>query len=396
MAPALGPCWIALALVSGPIFGEPLSLQGIESYAVPFLHQQDPDGAYGLGAHIQRHLKAEIAMALATQATGDTAYAQSARRDMDWVVKNRLESDGGLSWTGSDSPDFFEVHQHWFLIASELIRRTTGVDGGITAIQGRVWGYLLGDNPACADFYLNNRFYHGPFFAYRSLNRSGVFQSQGDFKGSYEIGAALWSLALHRNSTWLNARKGDERHDPPLPSLTVEGYLDSLALQASRPAYELGFVGTTEKLWIRSISWTGSGWAGWQPHDWKYSLHMQEGALLYQIHTGSRLLLGPERREMENLLTIVEPSGLIQGLPDNLGSADYEYGVALSVLGLAALAFRDLDVRLADRCLAAGQLVARHVLDSCMPRCSEDGAVILAGLCRIYQAQMGDCSESRP
>jgi hypothetical protein len=236
--------------------------------------------------------------------------------------------------------------------------------------------------------------YHGPFFAYRSVDRTGIFQSQGQFKGSYEIGAALWSLALHRDSYWLEGEKSKEVHDPPVPTLTVEGYLDSLVLQASRPAYELGFVDTAQKLWIRSIGWTGAGWSGWEPHDWKYCLHMQEGALLYHIETGSSLLLDTERRETQNLLSAVQPSGLIRGLPDALGTPDYEYGEALSVLGLAALAFRSLDKELSAQCLSAGQVVAQHALRSYNPGCSEDGAILLAGMCRIYLAQIADSSNA--
>ncbi len=388
----IAACFLFGTILLAPVAasGESLTLKAIEKYATPFLRQQNLDGQYIVGPHLQRHLKAEIGMALATEATKDTIYVHSARRDMDWVIANRLEPNGGLCWTGSDSPYFFVVHQHWFLIASELIRRETGKDGRIPCIQAKVWHYLLGENPACADFYLNNRAYHGPFFAYRSLDRSGVFQSQARFKGSYEIGAALWSLALHRYSSWLEGAKFKEPHDPPLPPLTVSGYLDSLALQVSRPAYALGFVDTPKKLWIRSIGWTGTGWSGWETHDWKYSLHMQEGALLYHIETGSSLLVDTERRETQNLLDNVQPTGMIHGLPDTLGTPDYEYGEALSVLGLAALAFRGTDRELSGHCLSAGERVAQHALQSYNPGCSEDGAILLAGMCRIYLAQVAD------
>ncbi len=327
-------------------------------------------------------------MALATEATGDRAYAESAMRDLRWVIANRLEKDGGLEWRGPEDPFFFEVHQEWFLISSELTRRAVGYDEEIRPAQRRAWRYLLGDNPAGSDFYTHNRDHHGPMFGYRSVDRSGVFQSQGAFKGSYEAGAALWAMSLHRGSTWLSRPSEGVAASiaNPASSSPTSGYLAALASQVSRSARDLGFVDPAGGLWVRSILWNGNGWSGAQRHDWKYSLHMQEGALLYQILTGETALCETAFAETENLVRAVREDGTIPSIPDNEGSPAYEYGEALSVLALSAIAFYPLDADLSGRSIAAGRKVARVALERFVPEPTEDGAVLLIGFCRIAEA----------
>jgi hypothetical protein len=376
--------------------------EAIDRFAAPFLGHQGSDGAYEVGPEVQCHLKAEIAMGLATEATGDRVYAESALRDLRWVIANRLEENGGLNWRGPADPFFFEVHQHWFLIASELIRRAVGLDDEIRPMQRRVWRYLLGNNPARADFYFHNRDHHGPAFGYRSVDRSGVFQSQAAFKGSYEVGAALWSLALHRDSTWLDAGSdsgaatrsawveadGAATHGSLAPmKATTRDYLAAMAAQVSLSTRAMGFVDPKGGLWARSILWSGDGWSGWEPHDWKYSLHMQEGALLYQVLTGKMVLCETVLAESENLIRAVEADGSIPSIPDNKGSPAYEYGEALSVLGLSAIAFDSTDASLANRSLEAGRKVARTVIERFEPGSSEECAILLIGLCRITEAE---------
>jgi hypothetical protein len=370
-----------------------LSTADIGLYATPFLQNQDEEGGYDLGPTVQRHLKAEIAMAVASQATGQGAYAQSALLDMQWVIAHRLEPDGGLNWDGPWNPYFFECHQHWFLIASELIRTTTGVEGNIRDVQRQVWRYLLETNPADDDFYLNNLHNHGSFFGYRSVDRLGVFQSQAPFKGSYEVGVALWSLALHEDSSWLDGQDSVYKRDEVIARIEVAStseYLRALESQVSRSAQDDGFVDPGHSRWIRSLLWTGNDWSGWDQPDWKYALHMQEGALLCEILTGEARLEAVARSEAENLIAHVLNDGSIETIPDEFGSIRYEYGEALSALGLAALAFGASDPDLAGRSLLAGQAVAQHVLESFAPVCEEDGALLLAGLARVYQAQTAD------
>lgn len=365
----------------------------IHQYAMPFLAGQNDVDGYQLGPTVQRHMKAQIAVCLAGGVTGTRDYLESAYGDLQWVIANRLESDGGLNWNGPQNPYFFEVHQHWFLTASELIR--SGLDDRerseeIRRVQRRIWRYLTETNPGGADFYLNNQINHGPFFAYRDVDRSGRFQTQAPFKGSYEIGAALWSFALHRDSAWLDLDESDSGgvssvDDRKRGSLT--SYLDAMTSQVSFSSDELGFVEPHRSMWVRSLRWNGGGWSGFEPHDWKYTLHMQEGAILNQILTGDARLQSVIRSEVEHLLERIDATGAVEGIPDGYGSAGYEYGEVLSVLGLTTICFLDRDLDLAMRALRGGQRVARYAIRSFPPQCTEDGALLLGGFSRLYEAQ---------
>jgi hypothetical protein len=371
-----------------------LTIENLQRFAEPFLGNQGADGAYRLGPRVQRHLKAEIGMALTAQATGNVAYAESALRDLRWVIANRMEADGGLNWDGPENPYFFECHQHWFLLASELIQEVLGPDDGIRTAQAKVWQYLTANNPASADFYVDNQQHWGPFFAYRNVDRNGTFQNQAPFKGSYEVGAALWSLSLHRDSSWLETGTGKDGNrgvaPAPLASYAVSQYLNMLVEQVKLPVGSHGFGDPSGSLWVRSLLWSGHGWQGWEGHDWKYSLHMQEGALLYQILTGATDMEGIIRGETENLAVQVTQDGSIPSIPDAFGSANYEYGEALSALGLAAVAFRFGDPDLGNRSLEAAERVARYVVENLAANSDEDGAILLAGLARVYRAQFPD------
>lgn len=372
-----------LAAAGSPAAGDDFVRPGersgwaIDFYAAPFIAHQYPNGGYALPLQVQPHLKSEIAMALAAQATGNSAYAESARRDLDWVIANRLESSGGLNWYGPEADHFFECHQHWFLIASEMIRRLDPGDAELRHLQRKVWRYLIDGNPAREDFYLHNLEHHGVFFAYRSIDRQGRFQTQAPFKGSYEVGAALWSLALHYDSGWLNASPGGG------DTFSTRDYLRELVQQSLRHPDEHGFYDPEKGIWIRSILWNGIAWSGYEPRDWKYVLHMQEGALLYSLLTGRGEMIDAIRDELDILLPRVRSDGTIDGIPDPFGSPIYEYGEALTVLGLAADLFLDIDPSLHLRCLSAGDRVARFCIRSFAPTTSEGNAMLLAGLCRL-------------
>lgn len=197
---------------AGDLPGNGLSRIGtIHAFAHSLAASQHADGRYELGKGVQAHLKAEIAMALASEATGDPAYGWSALASLQWIVAEHLEDDGGLNWTGTNDPYFFECHQHWFLIATALAERATGKRGLFRDLQRLAWRFLLETNPSGRDFYGGNADSLGAFFAYRSVDRKGRFQTQASFKGAYEVGTALWSLSLHRSSRWLRLRVGSFR-----------------------------------------------------------------------------------------------------------------------------------------------------------------------------------------
>jgi hypothetical protein len=380
LAPALLLASFALPIESTE--SHALSIETIDDYAMAFLLHQDADGGYQLGPRVQRHLKAEIAMALASEATSYPAYAASAALDLDWVVANRQEPTGGLNWDGPSNPFFFECHQHWLLISSEMLRRAGAVGEEVTAIQTATWRYLIETNQAATNFYRDNQVRYGPFFAYRSVDRSGLFQTQAPFKGSYEVGVALWSMSLMRDLDWVNNLVAGS------DTVSVPQYLDWSATQASGSPDVLGWYDQSTGRWIRSILWISPGWAGWEAPDWKYALHMEEGALEYSLLTGDGRLEDPCRRFLETLLLQIQPGGFLSTLPDLYGTGRYEYGQALSVLGLAAEVFHDKVPGLSNACIAGAQQVADYVILAYPPECSEDGAMTLAGLSRALKAQV--------
>ncbi len=361
----------------------PVSIEEVRRYALPFVSRQRADGSYNLSPRVQAHEKAEIAMALAAEATQTPSYAQSAWRDLQWVMANRLEPSGGLNWYGPDSQYFFECHQHWFLISSELIRRQIGVPDSMRVVQQAVWRFLTGRSPAATDFYLRNQQMNGPFFAYRSVNRNGDFQTQAPFKGSYEIGTALWSFSMIRDLPWMQGGKGSA----PSDGLTLSDYLFYSARQAAQPADAMGWFDPGSGRWVRALLWGQKGWMDWQAPDWKYALNMQEGALLYKIMTGATNLDPMIRGETNAILALVRPDGTIATLPDPYGSPQQEYGDAMSVLALAAQAFSREDPAFAATCYHAGLSVANHVIRTLLPESSEDGSLMLRGIARIYQTQ---------
>jgi len=356
----------------------------VRSYAQIFAAQQNLDGSYQITPNVQTHLKAEIGMALASDMTHQRDYLTSARRDLDWVIANRMEANGGINWNGPQTPWFFEVHQHWFLIASELIRRMQQPPQGdpLKQYQTQAWQYLLRSNSASADFYVHNWEHHGVFFGYRSIDREGHWQSQGNFKGSYEVGAALWSMALHRGDGWLTLNSGGSIDTSTSPG----SYMRRMVPQIMRPLSQHGFYDPDKHLWIRSVLWNGMEWTDYETHDWKYAPHMQEGALLYTLLTGKTDLMAPARLEMEHLLSQVNPDGTIRGIPDPNGTAAYEYGTVLSCLGLGARVFWGPEPELGNRCFQKGQLVFRYASQTFPPISSEDRAILLAGFCRIMEA----------
>jgi hypothetical protein len=370
----LGPCDAPSAQT------RPVSGADVAAFAAPFLELQQVDGGFDVPPKVQAHLKSEIALALAADAAREPGYAEAAMRDHAWVIAHHLEPGGGVNWEGPLSPYFFECHQHWFLIASRLLSALTDTLPGTRERQRAVWGFLQATNPARQDFYLDNEVNYGPFFAYRSVDRDGHFMTQFPFKGAYEIGAALWSLSLARAAGQI----GTGSPDPD--SLLMAEYLERSVRQVEQTPQLLGFYDPGEGRWIRSILWHNPGWWDVEEPDWKYALHLEEGALEYERLTGLEDLDGEIHAFLQQLLARIQSDGTIAEFPDGYGTPAYEYGEALSVLGLAAITFANSDRWLAAQCLEGGQRIIEFVRAAFVPQSSEDNALLLAGLARLLKA----------
>jgi hypothetical protein len=157
--------------------------------------------------------------------------------------------------------------------------------------------------------------------------------------------------------------------------------------QITLPLEQHGFFDPLKGLWIRSVIWNGIDWTNYETHDFKYVPHMEEGALLYSLLTGRDDLMVPARLELEELLSRVQPDGSIHGIPDGNGTAMYEYGTVLSCLGLGAQLFLEGRVEIGSRAYGAAERVFQYAARTFPPVSSEDHAMLLAGFCRVIEAE---------
>jgi hypothetical protein len=176
----------------------------LDALASKLVRYQNPDGAFRMlddEYRVQRQLKAEIALLLAYGVTQDASYLRAARLNMDWVIANRWDRSakrmGGIMWCVSDTTNYFEVHQMWFLIASKYLEDYTG--DSFARYRDEAVAFLTDDNFAGVDMYEDNARTYGAFFSYRAISRDGAIQEDAfhQWKGAYEIGASLWAMALN-------------------------------------------------------------------------------------------------------------------------------------------------------------------------------------------------------
>ncbi len=154
-------------------------------------------------AHLHCQLKANIGLLLAYKATRAEEYLISAKNNFEWVIKNLLLPNGAVKWNVANFENFFEIHQMLFLICSKYIYDLSGGKYDYTPYAISVWKFLLGDNPAEIDMYVQNYKSTGAFFSFRCLDDKGKLiqykELYGLFKGAYEMGYTLWALALNKN-----------------------------------------------------------------------------------------------------------------------------------------------------------------------------------------------------
>lgn len=164
------------------------------------------------------------------------------------------------------------------------------------------WRFLVETNYAKIDMYFHNYENNNAFFAYRNVDRTGKYQ-YSPFKGSYEIGAALWGMSLNK-------------------SIVASAYLDKMVEQIKKSPLALGFWDHHAQNWIHTLRWRDDRWQNFTPHDWKYSPACQEGALQYMLMGGEGLA-----EQITSEQTYIETHIGKQRTP-------YEYGLVLSCLAL--------------------------------------------------------------
>jgi hypothetical protein len=175
--------------------------------AADAIAHQVEDGSFDLLNNmcpVQDQLKADIALMMAYRVSRDPRYVEAVRRNLRWIVDHRWDSSekrmGGLCWSGVDSTSYYECHQMWFSIATKYLDDYSFRDD-YTALRAEALGFVLDDNFAGVDMFVDNEKRYGPFFAYRAVSRDGTIQKEPfhRWKGAYEIGASLWALALNYN-----------------------------------------------------------------------------------------------------------------------------------------------------------------------------------------------------
>jgi len=165
---------------------------------------QNEEGAFDISNQhypVQKQLKADIALMVLYQIDANSLYLEMVEDNLNWILENRLDqfrkNTGGLQWTTIDTENFYECHQLWFLTATKLFENNSGQDW--SEVRADIFGFLTDDNFADVDMFVHNMNTYGPFFSYRAISRDGSIQKDDfhHFKGAYEIGTALWSLALN-------------------------------------------------------------------------------------------------------------------------------------------------------------------------------------------------------
>ena len=193
------------------------------------VERQQSDGSFyfddvdsPLSYNVQNQLKADIALMFAYDVTGNNDLLESARKNIDWIIRNRWDRSGkdmgGLMWGEIDSTSYYECHQGWFAIATKLLEQRSDYD--YSAYRAKAIGFLTDDNFAGVDLYLDNYARYGAFFSYRAISRNGNIQELPfhQFKGAYEIGVSLWYMALNYDMyddgyTWLVTQAPDSASD---------------------------------------------------------------------------------------------------------------------------------------------------------------------------------------
>ena len=215
---------------------------------------QSGGGWVGQGA-VQDELKRDLGVLLAYDVTLDATYLTRVRNNIEWLLINRwVPANGGLTWTSpyveGQSYEFYECHQQWFMTAVKMLYDRNNTYNYLP--QGlAAWRFLTDNNYAGIDMYVHNHVTHSnnAFFSYRQLFTDGSFQT-ASFKGSYEIGTALWGMSL--NYSWLSSYQSTH-------SSQAYNYLDEMVKQIKKLPANTGFF-SADGNWIRLLSWTPSSW----------------------------------------------------------------------------------------------------------------------------------------
>ncbi len=123
-------------------------------------------------------------------------------------------------------------------------------------------------------------------------------------------------------------------------SSVAYNYFHEMVQQIVKPHEEHGFWDNERKAWIRKLLWSETeGWYGMVPHDWKYSIELEEGALMATMISGFKAMAKFCGDELHYIHSHVNADGSVADI--TFETHPYEYGLILSSLALGTLCFKD-------------------------------------------------------
>lgn len=174
-------------------------------------------------------------------------------------------------------------------------------------------------------------------------------------------------------------------------SNSAHDYFIEQVNQIIKPCDQNGFWDMDNENWIKSLLWSRTdGWHGALPHDWKYSIELEEGALMAAMISGNSKMDFYLAKELEYIHAHIADDGTVEGL--DLNENIYEYGLILSSLALSARYFDDRHVvglnSLSDTAYADMKKVDNYIKKNCEPlSCLTKGLnTLLRGLANTYHA----------
>ena len=205
----------------------------IQNYTTTFINNRT-SGSWNGASGVQEHLKRNFGVLKAYDVTGNFSYLTAVRDNIDYILATYwVSSNGGLEWreTPSGSDHFYECHQQWFMIAVKLLYDESGGTYDYLTQAEQAWLFLTDNNYANVDMYVHNYVNHNAFFSYRQILQGGTIQYDA-WKGSYEIGTALWGMSL--NYDWVSNYQSSH-------STQSYNYLDEMVKQIKSTPSNRGY-----------------------------------------------------------------------------------------------------------------------------------------------------------
>ena len=206
----------------------------VQNYATTFISNQSANGSWVGASGVQEHEKRDFGVLKAYDVTGNFTYLTAVRDNIDYIQATYwVSSNGGLEWreTPGGSDHFYECHQQWFMIAVRLLYNESGGTYNYLTQAEQAWHFLTDTNYPNIDMYVDNYQTHNAFFSYRQVLEGGTIQLD-TWKGSYEIGTALWGMAL--NYEWVSNYQSS--HSPQ-----AYNYLDEMVTQIKNSPANKGY-----------------------------------------------------------------------------------------------------------------------------------------------------------